>query len=453
MSLTKVTYRMTDGDYTNVVDFGADSTGTNDSSSAIQAAVDSVTSGVIYFPKGTYKILSTVNVDLSSKPYITFMGVGSGSKLLWDLSSNGPIINFKKGSNSAYATLENLRIENNYRTGDTTLNNVVGLRIGEKDAAATSGVNGTCNVTVNKCQFLYCETHIEIFSESDQISVNDCYFFVWTGYAVLSTANPLVVSGASNSSVRVLNNHFLGGQNGSVAIRTKGSACYVIGNVIQNATSGKGIEIDGGQGFNISTNYTESAGVGPFIYCIDSDSGYIGENEIGGYAGGSVIHITADTDNVNIGANYYAVSGGFPTNHILIDSGATGVNILGKQQATSGSSNLISGSPNLFVDGAGKLQSSIVNSSNGYVNIAGASSETIFTSASTQTYIVTATQGSENYAETAIVTVPEGATTAVVTSLYQTNANLAISASGLAIQVDNGIGSTRTVTFSYLRIS
>jgi hypothetical protein len=444
---------MTDGDIVNVIDFGADPTGASDSSAAIQAAVNSITSGVIFFPTGTYKVLSTINVDSSAKPYINFTGTGSGSKLLWDLSSDGPIINFKKGSNSAYITIENLRIENNYRTGDTTLNNVVGIRIGEKDAAATTGNNGTCNVSINKCQFLYCDTPIEIYSESDQISVTDCYFFVWTGYAILGTKNPLVVTGTGNAAVRVLNNLFMGGQTGSWAIRINGSACYVIGNVIQNATQGQGIWLASGAGFNISTNYTESTGNGKFIYCEDSDSGYIGENEIGGYPGASIIHITANTDNVNIGANYYAVSGGFPTNHILIDSGATGVNILGKQQATSGSSNLISGSPNLFVDGAGKLQSSIVNSSNGSVNVATASSETIFTSASKQTYLVTVTQGAENYAETAIVTVPEGATTAVVTSLYQTNANLAVSASGLDIQVDNGVGSTRTVTFSYLRIS
>lgn len=52
MSLTKVTYSMIDGAVANVLDFGADATGTTDSSAAFAAAV--ATGKAIFVPVGTY---------------------------------------------------------------------------------------------------------------------------------------------------------------------------------------------------------------------------------------------------------------------------------------------------------------------------------------------------------------------------------------------------------------
>lgn len=59
MGLTKVTYSMIEGAVVNVLDYGADPTGTNDSTAAIQAALDYApvaNSGrVVFLPAGTYK--------------------------------------------------------------------------------------------------------------------------------------------------------------------------------------------------------------------------------------------------------------------------------------------------------------------------------------------------------------------------------------------------------------
>lgn len=59
MSLTKVTYSMIQGEVFNVLDFGADNTGTTDSYAAIQAALDaaknSSTIKTVYFPSGEYE--------------------------------------------------------------------------------------------------------------------------------------------------------------------------------------------------------------------------------------------------------------------------------------------------------------------------------------------------------------------------------------------------------------
>lgn len=56
MALTKVTYSMIKGNVVDVTDFGADSTGVTDSTSAIQAAINSLsaTGGVVLLPAGEY---------------------------------------------------------------------------------------------------------------------------------------------------------------------------------------------------------------------------------------------------------------------------------------------------------------------------------------------------------------------------------------------------------------
>lgn len=65
MSLTKASFSMINGAYTNVKDFGATGDGTTNDTVAIQAAIDSLsaTGGVLYFPFGTYKIARTVGTN------------------------------------------------------------------------------------------------------------------------------------------------------------------------------------------------------------------------------------------------------------------------------------------------------------------------------------------------------------------------------------------------------
>lgn len=86
MSLTKVTYSMIDGAVVNVLDFGADPTGVADSTTAIQAAIDSLAptssaitpanagGGTVYLPAGKYRITDTLLIGYG----ITLQGDGAG---------------------------------------------------------------------------------------------------------------------------------------------------------------------------------------------------------------------------------------------------------------------------------------------------------------------------------------------------------------------------------------
>jgi len=63
MSLTKATYSMVSGAPANVLDFGADPTGVADSTAAIQAAINAAgQNGMIVYPKGSYKIASSITL-------------------------------------------------------------------------------------------------------------------------------------------------------------------------------------------------------------------------------------------------------------------------------------------------------------------------------------------------------------------------------------------------------
>jgi hypothetical protein len=61
MSLTKVTYSMINGTFTNVLDYGADNTGATDCSAAVALAIAAGKS--VFFPTGTYLLNTTVEIS------------------------------------------------------------------------------------------------------------------------------------------------------------------------------------------------------------------------------------------------------------------------------------------------------------------------------------------------------------------------------------------------------
>lgn len=88
MTLTKVHNRMILGSVVNVLDKGADPTGVEDSTSAIQAAIDAAEvrpssgqSSTVYAPAGNYKITNTITINKD----INFCGDG-GDATIFNLS-------------------------------------------------------------------------------------------------------------------------------------------------------------------------------------------------------------------------------------------------------------------------------------------------------------------------------------------------------------------------------
>lgn len=91
MSLTKVTFSMIEGAYANVLDYGADPTGNQDSSTAIQAAIDS--GNPVYVPPGTYLCelsitTSGVKIVGAGRELTTFKNVGVNPVITIDNTTN-----------------------------------------------------------------------------------------------------------------------------------------------------------------------------------------------------------------------------------------------------------------------------------------------------------------------------------------------------------------------------
>ena len=460
MALTKVSYSMIEGATVNVLDFGAIGDNVADDTAAIQAAIDSITAGVIYFPVGTYKITSTINIDATTKASLNFLGDGLGSEIIYSgITPDIPMFYYFGPSSGNYVFVEYLQFRNAFRTSDTAQNGIIAWRFGKKDAAALDGGGGVSNVTFYKNQIVHCDIGLEIYAESDQFTIEENFFFVWNEYAVLCLTNPLSVSGTGSASVRVHKNLMQGGQTGSWAIKFRGANVTAQSNVIQNATNGAGIWLEAScTGFNISNNYTESPGNANFILCDGASSGSIENNQMGAYPGANIIDIRAACRNINIGQNFYPTSGGQPSALVLINAGATGINIIGDQyQTTPGAP--ITGTTNFNVDGSGNvssltsLKAPLIASESSLVNIAGSSSYTLFTAVANACYLVNISQAGENYAATAIVTVIGGSGAVNINSIYSTNANLSITATGLAVKANNGIGNTRTIFYGFTRIA
>lgn len=76
MALTKATYSMISGAPANVLDFGADPTGTTDSAAAFTAAF--AVSNMVFVPQGSYKLVTKITMP----PYGQIIGAGINNSLI-----------------------------------------------------------------------------------------------------------------------------------------------------------------------------------------------------------------------------------------------------------------------------------------------------------------------------------------------------------------------------------
>jgi hypothetical protein len=132
MSLTKVSFAMINGNPANVLDYGADPTGSDDSTSAIQAALNA--NGAIYLPQGIYKITGAINI--ATQKQITGAGIGK------------TIFNCTTSAAGLYATstrVDAIKLNNFTMNGNYVA--LVGISIGVNAGAASSSI-GIDNVTV-----------------------------------------------------------------------------------------------------------------------------------------------------------------------------------------------------------------------------------------------------------------------------------------------------------------
>jgi hypothetical protein len=146
MSLTKSSYFITNGAPANVLDYGADPTGTTECAAAIQAAID--VGRRVYIPKGVYKIATTLRFQQSGQIIYgdgrNFGADVDQTTLKWTGASGGKMLSCRKsasGIHSSNCQLNDLCLEGNALAG-------VGWEV--YDATGTGGNWRNCsyNVTI-----------------------------------------------------------------------------------------------------------------------------------------------------------------------------------------------------------------------------------------------------------------------------------------------------------------
>lgn len=145
MALTRVRNEIIQGAPVNVLDYGADSTGSADSTTAISSAV--ATGSPIYFPAGTYKITSEISLNSNQVIYGDGQGV---STLLFYKASNPASSEFMLAArNKNDIIIRDLTIKSN--AYDDGLFNVGTYTAGPPKKYA-DGTNGNINgILISTC--------------------------------------------------------------------------------------------------------------------------------------------------------------------------------------------------------------------------------------------------------------------------------------------------------------
>lgn len=156
MSLTKTTYSMISGAVANVLDYGADPTGSTDSSPAIQAALTARQQ--VYIPQGTY-LINTALLPLSTQ---SIFGDGVNQTILKAGTVGMTVLDYPSGAYSN-VVLRDFSIDGNSKA-----------QTGIKMLASSQGAISNCEV--NNVQIATCTLYQMYLSQATYCVIDRCVF-------------------------------------------------------------------------------------------------------------------------------------------------------------------------------------------------------------------------------------------------------------------------------------
>lgn len=294
MALTKVNQRMLQSDAVSVLDYGADSTGTSDSSSAIQAAINA--GSYIVFPPGTYLVTSTINVpsnkiieslgatiDLQVSP--CFLLEGNITSAPYTFVENVSIIGFTFQNNVAYTTtsrtaisaksVKSIRVESNvcnecllvgFTIKHDTFNGAVADPMGTYSIDTVDAMNQNLKVINNEVHIATKQTGevygiIMDFCVYASISNN---FIEGVGIRAAGTNAVLNIAGRSDYFRNNQHQSYTGNviRNGRAGIFLNlAENCVMSGNTVEDVFD-VGFDLEGCKNCNVTGNTVINAGKG-----------------------------------------------------------------------------------------------------------------------------------------------------------------------------------------------
>lgn len=158
MTITKTSYSMLNGASVNVLDYGADPTGTVDSTSAINAAI--AAGNNIYFPAGNYLVNSTISITPSKAGKVLFSDGGQDAPVATIYCKNitGYLFAFDtpSGTNILGFELRGLAFDGSNggttsQVGDWTQGSTTWLGVIKNTTGTTFGTGFAVEVIVKDC--------------------------------------------------------------------------------------------------------------------------------------------------------------------------------------------------------------------------------------------------------------------------------------------------------------
>lgn len=327
--------------WVNVVALGADNTGTNDSTSVIQSALNNSTYKVIYFPAGTYKV---TNLSLT-RSGVVLIGDSYWNTIIQSTATSGDII-FLNNNGAWRSQIRHLKIVGNNGTQngvhiDTTADVSSEFTMDYVQINSCGGTGLLVNST--NANALYHSNFLNLYIDGNcgtdaDITLNDgfihnCYFYTaqqhglkLKGYNCKITNIKCAVNGQQNSGAGGYGLYVLGARCVYTNVDVQqncGIGIYFDDNSTQNVIRNAIID---GNGCTSSTQTGNSAllyeglsmgGISNEVYGMVSD--YYGSYQIRGYIKryysqkGCVVNVSDTTTK----GKSFLISDGTPVNYIM----------------------------------------------------------------------------------------------------------------------------------------
>jgi hypothetical protein len=240
MSLTKVTYSMIEGAAVNVLDYGAVGDGSTNDAAAIQLAVTAAGyGGSVYFPKGTYKVNSAINVPAANAAIsgVHFVGEGPATRIVAGAAGLNCIFNIT-GTNAKFTNLTIDANATNVANGFfVNIGNLADIGSTIQECTIIGFPVGICGTGQNHYYennfFLNNTKHIKFTDDGRNTSINGNYM-LGGSYGIVFEKTAQQVEGT-----RIINN-----------------------TILVTAGSGAGVELQAGLEIILLANIIDQTGVG-----------------------------------------------------------------------------------------------------------------------------------------------------------------------------------------------